>query len=182
MYFDTLTLEFHKIVALIKNEAQSAYAKVLLDELMPTSIFEDVVIKNLETDKTRTLIIKYQDLPFGGLNDILGLIKKLRLDPVLSAKELLDIINLLYCTSNVCNYFKEIENQEDISVLKGYIDNLNILKPLTKAIYEVIDDNGVIIDTASNTLFNIRKNIKNLTSDAKKKMLDIINQKSSMLT
>ncbi len=175
-------LEFDKIINLIKKYTYTPYANVLLDNLLPSNDYNEVLRINNETNEARILSYKYENLSFLCLTDIKDLIDKLKHNPLLNQLDLLELFILIKNSRETINYYKNLKDKAEITYLKDYFNNIDKLEILYKKINRIIDDKGDILDSASEYLYSIRNNLKNLNLDIRNKLLDIINNKSTYLS
>ena len=182
MFFDTKTLEFNKILNILATYASSSYAKEKIQTIKPETNAQKISLMLEEVDEARLFHIKYSDMPFGGLSNQNEIIQRIRLKASLSISDFLALKDLLYCTKNVINYYKNnIYKDNQNAVLKEYFNALNPLKKLSDDINDVISDEGEIYDTASPQLNDIRKKIKVLEQQVRAKMQELLQTKAKML-
>ena len=182
MFFDTKTLEFNKILNILATYASSSYAKEKIQTIKPETNAQKISLMLEEVDEARLFHIKYSDMPFGGLSNQNEIIQRIRLKASLSISDFLALKDLLYCTKNVINYYKNnIYKDNQNAVLKEYYNALNPLKKLSDDINDVISDEGEIYDTASPQLNDIRKKIKVLEQQVRAKMQELLQTKAKML-
>ena len=182
MFFDTKTLEFNKILDIVATYASSSYAKEKIKEINPINNARKIALMLDEVDEARLCQIKFSNVPFAGLSNQNELIGRIRLKATLSISDFLALKDLLYCSKNVLNYFKNnISNESKESVLSNYFLSLNSLKKLTNDIDDIISDEGEIYDTASPLLNDIRKKIKVLDQQVRAKMQELLQTKAKML-
>lgn len=182
MFFDTKTLEFNKILDILSTFASSSYAKELIKELPIFNNAKKITTMLDEVDDARLYQIKYSNPPFAGLSNQNELINRIRLKAVLSISDFLALKDLLYCTKNMINYYKNnIAKENNNSSLYTYFTNLNGVKKLADEIDNVISDEGEIYDTASPALNEIRKRIKVLEQQVRAKMQELLQSKAKML-
>ena len=182
MFFDTKTLEFNKILDILSTFAASSYAKDKIKEIKPEINSRKISVMLDEVDEARLFHIKYPSVPFAGLSNQNELIQRIRLKATLSISDFLALKELLYCSRNVINYYKNnIQKDYSECVLSDYFLNLNPLKKLTDDINNIISDDGEIYDTASPLLNDIRKKIKVLDQQVRAKMQELLQTKAKML-
>ncbi len=182
MYFDTKTLEFNKILAILSTYASSSYAKEMIMQIQISNNAKKVITMLDEVDEARLYQIKYSNPPFAGLATQNELINRIRLKATLSISDFLALKDLLYCTKNMINYYKNnIAKENSNSSLYNYFTSLNGIKILSDEINNIISDDGEIYDTASAALNEIRKRIKLLEQQVRAKMQELLQSKAKML-
>ena len=183
MQYDLEALEFFDVLAILKKYAKTNYAKELIDALVPTSDFDEVIKRNQETKEAFMAIVKLSDIPLGGLYQVKGSLERAQIGGILEPQELLNVVGLLDCASNVLRYFKSLESAKvEIPTLKKYTDLLTFYPTIKSSITLAIDTDGNISDNASRELFTIRRSIISLQNRLRSKLNELLNSKASMLT
>ncbi|MDE5855961.1 MAG: hypothetical protein K2H06_02840, partial [Anaeroplasmataceae bacterium] len=158
-------------------------AKERIEALVPTDDFDEILKINQETKEAFSAIVKLSDIPLGGLYQVKGSLERAQIGGILEPHELLNVVGLLDCASNVLRYFKSLESAKiEIPTLKGYIDSLVFYPTIKSSITLAIDTDGNISDNASRELFTIRRSIISLQNRLRSKLNELLNSKASMLT
>lgn len=162
-------LEFNKILEMLSIYCKTYIGKNMSEELLPSTNVTDVKRLLQETSEAYELIVKYGNLPIDEINDITPYLKNLESCIPLTAKALLEIAKILYCSDNLKEYFKNSEENE-LSILQDKFEalysNPGIYQNITKAI---LDENN-IADDASKTLNSLRRNRRRLETGIKEKL------------
>lgn len=183
MSFDSNVLEYHKILSILSNYAKTNYAKNKILNLAPHTSYEDIIASQKQTKEAYEAIIKYNDIPLGGLYEVKDSISRAKIGGILNEKELLDIVGLLDCSSNIEKYFKALEGIKiEVVENKKYVDLIQIPNALKTNITLAITPDGKVSDNASRELFMIRRNISSLENRLRSKLNEILATKSAMLT
>ncbi|MDE7106253.1 MAG: hypothetical protein K2O22_03720, partial [Anaeroplasmataceae bacterium] len=183
MHYDLDALEFQDVLAILKKYAKTNYAKECIDTLVPTFDYDEVLKRNQETKEAFQAIVKLSDLPLGGLYAVKGSLERAQIGGILEPQELLNVVGLLDCASNVLRYFKSLESMKlEIPALKDYSDSLTFYSTIKSSITLAIDTDGNINDNASRELFTIRRSIISLQNRLRSKLNELLNSKASMLT
>lgn len=183
MQYDLEAIEFYDVLSILKKYAKTNYAKEIIDTLVPTSTYENVMRLNQETREAFQALVRLSDIPLGGLYEVKGSIERAAIGGILEPYELLNIVGLLDCVSNIIRYFKSLEsNKIEIPSLKPYVETIITYPTLKSSITLAIDGDGNINDNASRELFTIRRSIISLQNRLRSKMNELLNSKSSMLT
>lgn len=183
MSYDLKTLEFPKVLSILKRYAKTEYAKEKIESLSPTYDFE--VVKNLqeETKEAFQALVQLDGLPFDGLYPLKNCLKKVSIGGILQPEELLGIVNLLDQVSHVLKYFNSLEAIKiSVEHLKKYGKELQQFPALKTSITLAIKEDGSIVDNASRELFTIRRSLASLQNRLKSKLNELLISKSSMLT
>lgn len=183
MHYDLEALEYYDILNKLKKYAKTNYAKERIEALIPTDDYDEVLKRNQETREAFSAIVKMSDIPLGGLYQVKGSLERAQIGGILEPQELLNVVGLLDCASNVVRYFKSLESTKlEIPTLKGYMDLLTFYPAIKSSITLAIDTDGNIIDSASRELFTIRRSIVSLQNRLRSKLNELLNAKASMLT
>ena len=150
------TLEYDKILSMLVQYAKNGRAKERITALTPSPVYREVEQSLLETDAAVTLILKYGSPELLQVDDITGSLRRLSIGGGLSAAELLNIARLLKAARLLKKY-----TAEQTGILSGYFEELTPNKQLEDRIGAAILSEDEIADTASSTLADIRRKIKN---------------------
>ena len=183
MQYDLDALEFSEVIEKLKTYAKTNYAKAHMDALVPSNDYEKVLELNQETREAYQAIVKFSDLPLGGLYELKGSLERAAIGGILEPFELLNVVGLLDCASNVLRYFKTLDsNKVEVPALKRYSNSLVFFQTLKSSITLAIDVDGKINDNASRELFTIRRSIISLQNRLRSKLNELLASKASMLT
>jgi DNA mismatch repair protein MutS2 len=168
-------LEFDKIISKLVSLASSNLGKDLAKDLMPDTDFNRVKELLKETSDGVSFILRRGNPPLGGICDIRDSIKRAEVGSVLNPGELLKISGVLRAVRNMKNYVSKdrIETEED-NIVRELISLLETNRPLEDRINMSIISEEEIADTASPTLNNIRRQIRNAQESIKNKLNEII--------
>lgn len=181
--FDLKTLEYHKILDTLKAYCKTNYAARIALNLEPSTEFDAVAKLNNETKEAYQAIVKYGDIPLGGLYDVKDAITRASIGGILNERELLDIVGLLDCTVNVSKYFKTLEGMKaNTDALNNYVSMLQNPQALKTNITLAITQEAKVSDNASRELFMIRRNISSLENRLRSKLNELLISKASQLT
>jgi len=154
-YFETL--ELHKILEMLANEASNEKTKEIALELKPIYDIDMVKSEISKTTEALELSIKYGTPVFVNFKNIIGAIKRAKSCSNLSLREVLDIKQMLYQIRQLSSWYKESDNLEtDLTYL---FINLSPNKYLEDKISNTIIDENEISDGASSELASIRRRI-----------------------
>jgi len=153
------TLEFDKIRAMLAACALTEGSKELALELEPSESVHVVSRRQAYTADAKYLAgIKGQP-SFGHVKNPAEYCDRAEKGAVLSAKELLDVANILRTTRGLIEYIKTDRKKE--TVLDEIFDRLTANKYLEDKITRAIIAEDMIADEASTELADIRRKIKN---------------------
>ncbi len=183
MFADRTVLEFTKILAILRQYAETDRGKRDVLELAVTDVKADVERMLAETDEARRMIERYDTTPLDGVLDVEDAIRRSRLGSTLSIEELLDIVCGIDAVNNAQRYIRKIRQLEiPSSSLDPYYDALVWLSPLKSAIESCIDAKGTVYDNASEGLALVRTKIAANRRKIDEKMQSLLKSEAAKLT
>ncbi len=171
------SLEFYKVIDIIKSFAYSKKAKEYISGIIPIDN-PYLIRENLnQLDEMFRYNMKFGSIPIGGYLSCKDIAKRASKGGILSNRELLDVSKSLKCAkevkNNVLNKLKE-EKEEDFENLLNYVRNIETLSSLQNEIESIIISESEISDNASSELSAIRRAIKNANNKVREKLTSII--------
>ena len=106
--YDYKTLEYQKVLEKLSSFLKTNYAKELIEDSLESFDFETVKRLQEETKEAYLAIVKLSDIPLGGLYEMKNALKRCKAGSILNEEELLNVVGLLDCSTNVIKYFKLI--------------------------------------------------------------------------
>lgn len=154
------TLEYNKIKEMLLNYAVSPMAKEKVNELIPINDIGQIEQWQAETTDAVSMILRKGRLPLGGLKDIKNSLKRASMGGALNIEELLYIGETLRISRQVKNYSKNERKEEVYTTLEPLFSAIEVINKLENEIARCIISEQEIADDASNTLRDIRRDIK----------------------
>ncbi len=163
------SLEYNKILSLIKNFAVLDKTKAMIDGYFPISDYENS--KNLlqKTKEAYNLLFNYgvQDVEyFDGFTNELDKATK---GFTLSIKEILMVGYLLKSSRITSNSIINV-NGDDVPILKALASSIFYDNLLENEIFSKLINDTTVADNASEKLYQIRQNIRNLNERIREKL------------
>ena len=156
------TLEYNKIINMLKDEAGSDLGRMLCSELKPSNDLNEIKKNQLETDDALKRIWQKGSVTFSGIKDIGESLKRLEIGSTLGVGELLSISSLLKVALRVKTFSRNEDAERDS--LDDLFESIEPLTNLNKEIEKCIISEDEIADDASFNLKNIRRQVK-ITND-----------------
>ncbi|APH04142.1 endonuclease MutS2 [Bacillus weihaiensis] len=173
-------LEFEKVKSQLVNYASSSLGKEKAKSLTPSIQFEEVVVAQEQTDEAAKVLRLKGNIPLGGLVDIRATIKRARIGGVLSAGELNEVSGTLYASRNMKRFIeKMVEEEIELHHLPVLSEQIVVLQEVERKITECIDDNGYVLDTASDALKGIRQQLRTTEARVREKLESMIRSSSA---
>lgn len=169
------TLEYHKIISLLTEKADSEPGKKLCRELAPSTDIQEIRQNQKETGDALSRLFKVGSTSFGSNRDLGFSVKSLEIGSTLSAFELLKIAGMLDNVNRIKTYGKKDREDTPDDSLDPYFNMLTPLTQVSNEINRCILGEDEFADDASPKLKSIRRSI--LSTGEK-----IHNQLNSMLT
>ncbi len=179
MYSKTLeTLEFNKICQILESYSITYIGKEFSLNLKPFNNKKDIEKALKQTTEATILLYRKGSIPMSEIENIVPHIKKLESNLFLSAKQLLDLANILRLSSNLKDYFFSTEiDMSEFDNLHNLFEHLYTNRSIEKTIFSSILDEDTISDEASKELYSIRKNIKNKEQEIRGKLNSFLHSK-----
>ena len=174
-------LEFNKIKEKLRRYAVTSGGKQKVDELVPYSSVYEVSNALEDTKEAYQILMKKGNPPFEGLHDVRDGLERAGKGGILSLGQLLYVGNMLRCTTRVKEYLQTREEEDSFVRLEDLAYILTPLKTLELDIEKSIVSEEEISDKASSTLYNIRRNLKELNSSVRDKINGIVKSNAKYL-
>lgn len=174
-------LEFDKIKEELGQYVASSLGKEKARQLVPSFAFEEVKRLQAETDEAAQVIRIKGQVPLGGIFDIREHIKRAQIGGMLHEAELLNIASTIYGSRRIKKFIDDLAEEEEkkLPILKEYSDQIFPLVELERSIKNCIDDNGVVMDSASEKLRSLRQRLRSIEARIREKLENITRSSSS---
>ncbi|MGL4873632.1 MAG: endonuclease MutS2 [Clostridium sp.] len=177
----SIALEFDKVLDILKGYAKTKTGKKFIETLVPYNNKYEATNVLIETNEALDIISSKGKAPFEGLKDCYEAILRASKGGVLSIEEILHIGSML----RVVREFKEYINFNAEGIVHEKIEDLaSILVPiknLEDEIEKAIIGEDEISDSASNTLYKIRKELKSRNYSVRDKINSYVKSTSEYL-
>ena len=169
-------LEFDKIVRKLSALAASELGRELTERLVPETDFLKVQSMLKETSDAASYVVRRGSPPMGGIHDIRGSLRRVEMGSVLSPGELMRVSDTLRASRNLRNYSGAADSRtlEEANAAGSLINALETNKRLEDKINLAIAGEDEISDSASTTLSNIRRQIRDQQNSIKDKLNDMV--------
>lgn len=182
MKFHLTTLEFDKILSQITVYSKSESAKNKIMSLKPLKTKEDIILSHDKILECLEIIIKSGNLNLINDYDILDILKEVGYKRLLSIKSIQYLRLFLVMSGEIFKRSKTfIKENIKLDKLNYYFDNITTFEDLLAHIDSVIAPDGVILDSASEKLYKIRKEIRKLEERRKSILNGLLQKKASIL-
>lgn len=161
-------LEFDVVLTQISQYAKSTLAKQSVLEIKPAESFDNAVFLIDELKQAYDLYDFYSDFDFA-IDDITEIANKARVLSTLSMGQLLTVMRSLKTARNLQNSLLK-DYPVDTDILKNFAGTMYTNQGLEEEIDFAILSEIEMNDKASNELFEIRRKIKNINADIKRKL------------
>lgn len=154
-------LEFNKIKEQLQEHASSPLGRELVQQLMPSTSFEEVSTRQAETDEAVNILRLKGTVPLGGIFDIRPHVKRAVIGGMLSPQELMHISSTIHASRMMRKFIEDMtEETLHIPIINELVERILVLANLEEAIRMAIDDNGAVLDSASEVLRALRNQLR----------------------
>ena len=169
-------LEYEKIKKQLWHHAASTLGQKQIETLKPENDRKTVQAMLAETDEAFQVLRMRGHLPFGAVTDIRPFVKRAKIGSTLSAKELVAVGDVIFASRVVKQFIQETCDESSVSlpIIQSLSDALDPALDVGKAIRRSIDEQGYVLDSASDQLREIRAQIRSYESRIKEKLENII--------
>lgn len=172
----TLTkLEYHKIIAMLEEQASSFRGKQLCRRLKPMTDLEQIDTAQEQTAAAFTRIVKKGRISFSDAFPVEESMKRLEIGAALGSGELLRICKVLKTTARAKAYGRHDTQDDTADCLDAYFEQLEPLTLLSNEIERCIISEEEISDDASATLKHIRRSIHSINDKVHATLNTLVN-------
>lgn len=175
------SLELTKIIDDVSSFASFSLGK---ENILNNKVSFNKLIINRNLNYTKdalNILSNNETVPFAGIKDLREVLIKAEKGSILFAYELNDIKHLLSGVSAIIKYYRNL-NDANINDISELFLSLTSFDKLRDEIESSIDDYGSVLDSASNELYSIRKQLKKVDHDITQSIQKfLINHKDSVV-
>ena len=174
-------LEFNKVKEQLQKKVASSLGREKVANLIPSTQYEEVVKWQEATDEATTVLRLRGNVPLGGIFDVRPSVKRAEIGGTLSSNELLDVASTIYAARQVKQFIEQIVEDEDLQlpIITEHIEKLMPLPEVEQTIKMSIDENGTVLDGASDQLRGIRQKLRSTESRIREKLESLIRSSSA---
>jgi len=167
-------LEYPKILNKLEAHAATSVGKALAAAALPSGDLEEVRHRLAGTDEAAAVDRMKGAAPFGGITDIRASLKRAAIGGTLSAFELLGVADTVQGGRRVKRFVESYQEKHDAPILGALAEGIEELRPLEDAIRRCIDENGIVVDTASDELYRVRKELRSGEARVREKLESMV--------
>ncbi|MCM3096984.1 endonuclease MutS2 [Priestia megaterium] len=174
-------LEFNKVKEQLQKKVASSLGREKVANLIPSTQYEEVVKWQEATDEATTVLRLRGNVPLGGIFDVRPSVKRAEIGGTLSSNELLDVASTIYAARQVMQFIEQVVEDEDLQlpIITEHIEKLMPLPEVEQTIKMSIDENGTVLDGASDQLRGIRQKLRSTESRIREKLESLIRSSSA---
>ncbi|MED3945164.1 endonuclease MutS2 [Priestia aryabhattai] len=174
-------LEFNKVKEQLQKKVASSLGREKVANLIPSTQYEEVVKWQEATDEATTVLRLRGNVPLGGIFDVRPSVKRAEIGGTLSSNELLDVASTIYAARQVKQFIEQVVEDEDLQlpIITEHIEKLMPLPDVEQTIKMSIDENGTVLDGASDQLRGIRQKLRSTESRIREKLESLIRSSSA---
>lgn len=152
------TLEFQKVLERLSGYASFSASAALARALRPTNNFSQAVQRQARTSEARRLLSDHANLSIGGARDVRPQVEMAGRGGVLTIEELMDIKTTLIASRDLYRFFTKLELP--LPNLMNIAQRLEPPSGLIETISKALSERGEVLDSASERLANLRREVK----------------------
>ncbi len=174
-------LEFNKVKEQLQKKVASSLGREKVANLIPSTQYEEVVKWQEATDEATTVLRLRGNVLLGGIFDVRPSVKRAEIGGTLSSNELLDVASTIYAARQVKQFIEQVVEDEDLQlpIIIEHIEKLMPLPEVEQTIKMSIDENGTVLDGASDQLRGIRQKLRSTESRIREKLESLIRSSSA---
>jgi DNA mismatch repair protein MutS2 len=153
-------MEFEKIIHRLEQHASTTLGKEHAAALRPVTELDEVKRLLQGTDEAALIDRLKGAAPFGGIRDIRASLKRARVGGMLNAHELLDVGGTIGGGRKLKRFVLAAHEKNPVATLAALAEQVVEARELEEQIRRCIDDNGVVLDSASPELSRIRHELR----------------------
>ncbi len=166
-----ITLEFDKIIAMLKKYLVSSMGEELVDNM---EIYQDIsqIQHQLQATSEARFLIATERFTLRGLQDIRPTLERARIKAMPSIEGLLHVSATLKCYSLAAKIINR--NLDDAPLMYSIVEGIENLSHIQDEINTCIAEDGSILNRASSLLADIRRQIRRLEGQVRSKIEAIV--------
>jgi DNA mismatch repair protein MutS2 len=169
-------LEFDSIKSILETHAYSPDAKEMVSRLEPKTNLEEITMSLRETSQARIYLESFDTLPLCEIKPIKETINNCTIGVAIQPKQALDLLATLKAATRIKDLLGR--SQDRTPDLYELSKRIRPQPKLEQLIEETIDENGEVMDSASDRLSSIRVQMKLVYTRVQAKLGEIIKQSS----
>lgn len=168
-------LEFNKVKGQLFEHVSSALGKRKAENLMPSTNYEEVLRWQEETDEAVKVLRIKGNVPLGGIFDIRPHVKRADIGGMLSPQEITQVASTIHASRQMKRFIEDFEDEEgNLPILLNYAGQIIVLADLETSIRNAIDENGEVLDSASDALRSLRNQLRTKESRVRERLESMI--------
>lgn len=172
------TLEYSKIIDRLKAHAATSLGKSKVEALFPETDLEQVKQLLQLTDEAYAADRLKGAAPFGGIFDLSSSLHRARIHATLNASELMEVASTSRGSRRVKRFIEQVNEEHPIPSLLTYAEQISEHRELEEEILACIDEQGEVMDSASNELAAIRRELRGGEARIREKLETMIRSSS----
>lgn len=171
-------LQYERISSALADQAQTSLGKEAARALKPDTDLLSVQKLLQATHEAFHADRLKGSPPFGGIVDIRPAVQRARIGGMLNPHELLGVATTLYGSRRLRRFIQTLHEEHPVELLDGLAELISEQKDLERLIHSCIGESAEVMDSASPTLANIRRELRGGESRIREKLESMIRSSS----
>jgi DNA mismatch repair protein MutS2 len=172
-------LEYEKIKQQLSKHTASSLGKEKVIQLLPSIDIEEVMYMQDITDEGAVVLRLKGHVPLGGIYDIRPSLKRSEIGGMLNQEELRDISSTIYSGRRLKKFIEDMhEDGTELPLLTALTEQIVPAVDIEREINRCIDEDGRVLDSASDALRTVRQQLRTYESRIREKLESIVRSSS----
>lgn len=173
-------LEFPKVKAAIAAFTVTEQGRSKVERLIPQSDRKTIERSIQQTTDAYQVLRFFGGFPLAEVSDIIPIMNRIRKQAIISGIELSQVFLTLRIAENLVDFLEKLDQRAiELPFYDEKLALIEIDSELYSRFKRTVDEDGMILDRASGELMKIRKKIKSLQNEQKKRLDQIVHGKEA---
>ncbi len=167
---------FDQVRLLLKHECVSTMGTTLVDNIVSSDNFDDIITKLKQTDEFRNVLLLEDTFQAQDYYDLTEVLSKIRIEgSYIELEELNFLRGFINAVIQTVVYFRILHEENKYPELWKLCCDIILEKSLLESINKILDPKGNLRDNASPELRHIKREIVRISAEADRKIKKLLN-------
>lgn len=167
---------FDQVRLLLKHECVSTMGTTLVDNIVSSDNFDDIITKLKQTDEFRNVLLLEDTFQAQDFYDLTDVLSKIRIEgSYIELEELNFLRGFINAVIQTVVYFRILHEENKYPELWKLCCDIILEKSLLESINKILDPKGNLRDNASPELRHIKREIVRISAEADRKIKKLLN-------